>query len=306
MDLDDKKSWTVILSSGPKSSVKQFQLRKLVFYFSICFVLLQVGSIAGLTYFINEVTTERSKLSVQLEEQIGEVAEIKNEYMDLQQETLSVQRSIAEFKLFEERLSELNLDMPADLDSEKLDGSGGMPLPMQHGELTNTPLELLEIKKELPELIQKFEETLTRLTEYQNELRNIPTIIPASQGRITSRYGNRKDPFNFKKTFHSGIDIAAPLNTEIFAAADGIVSHAGPNGGYGLVVTIDHGNTYETLYAHLNRIDVKVGEKVIKGDVIGGMGTTGRSTGVHLHYELKRNGEHIDPYLYMTFHERNN
>lgn len=302
--MDNKKSWNVILSSGPKAPVKKFKLRKVLFYLSISFVLLLLSSIGGLTYFLTEVTTEKNDLFVIVEKRTIEVEKIKIEYNNLQQDAKIVQRSIEEFKQFEERLSKLDLEMPTDLDKKELDGSGGMPLPLQAGISNNDSSNILEIKEELPQLIRNFEETLNRLTEYENDLRLIPTIIPAAEGRISSNYGNRSDPFNRNKTFHSGIDIAAPLNTPIYAAADGEVTYASRNGGYGLMVRIDHDNTYETLYAHLNRIDVEVGDKVNKGDVIGGMGTTGRSTGVHLHFEIKRDGEYIDPFLYMTFHEK--
>lgn len=304
-DLKNKKSWNIILSSGPKERVKQFQLRKVLFYLSISFVVLLLSSIGGLTYFLSEVTTEKNELFVAVEKRTIEIEDIKQDYRNLQQDALIVQRSIQEFKQFEERLSNLDLEMPTDLDKGELAGSGGIPLPMQYEETKNDSSRILEIKEELPQLIQNFEETLNRLTDYENDLRSIPTIIPAAEGRISSKYGNRSDPFNRNKTFHSGIDIAAPLNTPIYAAADGKIIHASRNGGYGLEVSIDHGNTYETNYAHLNRIDVEVGDKVNKGDVIGGMGTTGRSTGVHLHFEIKRDGEYTDPYLYMTFHERN-
>lgn len=303
--MNNKNSWNIILSSGPKAPVKQFQLRKVLFYLSISFVLLLLSSIGGLTYFLNEVSTEKNELFVIAEKRTIEVEEIKQEYKNLQQDAKIVQRSIEEFKQFEERLSNLDLEMPTDLSKDELDGSGGMPLPMQFEKTSNDSSKILEIKAELPQLIQNFEETLNRLTEYENDLRTIPTIIPAAEGRISSEYGNRSDPFNRNTTFHSGIDIAAPINTPIYAAADGEVIHASRNGGYGLTVSLDHDNTYETLYAHLNRIDVKVGDKVKKGDVIGGMGTTGRSTGVHLHFEIKRNGQFIDPYLYITFHKKN-
>lgn len=303
--LATKKTWTVILSSGPQTPIKQFRLSKLVFFLSLCIIPTLIVLIGGLMHLLSESETEKSFLVVQLDEQQKEVEKIKYDYAILQQETKTVQQTIEEFKLFEEQISNLNLQMPSKLSSNENDGSGGIPFPeLSSLETSETSLKILEMKEELPDLIEKFEESLQRLTEYENELKTIPTLFPATEGRLTSKYGNRKDPFNWKRTFHSGIDIAAPLNTPILAAADGKVIHAGRNGGYGLTVIIEHGDTYETLYAHLNKIDVEVGEKVKKGDVIGGMGTTGRSTGVHLHYEIKRDGERIDPYLYMTFHER--
>jgi murein DD-endopeptidase MepM/ murein hydrolase activator NlpD len=302
--LATKKTWTVILSSGAKSPIKQFRLSKLVFYLSLLIIPILIVFIGALTYLLNELTVEKASLAFQLEEKMIEVKTVKEDYQLLQQEAMTVQKTIEEFKLFEEQLSNLNLEMPVNVTASEDDGSGGLSYPEKPREASNTSLKLVEMKDELPELIEKFEETLQRLTEYENELRTIPTLFPAADGRITSHYGNRKDPFNWRRTFHSGTDIAAPLNTAIFAAADGKVIAAGRNGGYGLAIIIDHGSTYETLYAHLNRIDVEIGDIVKKGDIIGGMGTTGRSTGVHLHFEIKKDGERIDPYPYMTFHQR--
>lgn len=298
-----QRSWTVMLSAGAKEPVKQFQLSKLLFYFTISFVALLIFTLIGLGYFTSSLSNEKQELVVQLEKKSVEIEEIQRDYLALQQETLTVQRSIEEFKIFEERLSNLNLEMPIDLDTSQHDGSGGIEFPEINIPSTTISTDLLEIKEELPELIKKFEDTITRLTHYEKELRSIPTIIPAD-GRLNSQFGNRKDPFTRRTSFHSGIDIAAPINTPIFAAADGEVIHASRNGSYGLTVIIDHKNSYETLYAHLNQVDVEVGQHVTKGETIGGMGTTGRSTGVHLHYEIRRNGEHIDPFMYMTFHER--
>lgn len=302
-----KKTWTVILSSGAQTPIKQFRLSKLAFYVSLSIFPILVVSIASLYYVLSEVTNEKAALVVELEEKVKEVEEIQHDYFVLQQETITVKKTIEEFRFFEEQLSNLNLDIPSDLTNDN-DGSGGKLYPQQFVQPSReSSLKLQEMKEEVPILIQRFEETLLRLTAYENELKTIPTIFPAADGRISSRFGNRPDPFNWRRTaFHSGIDIAAPLNTPILAGADGEVIFAGRNGGYGKTIIIDHGGTYETLYAHLNRIQVEVGDKVVKGQAIGGMGTTGRSTGVHLHYEIKRNGERIDPFTYITFHERQN
>lgn len=304
--MKNKKTWTVILSSSADMPVRQFRLPKLLLYFSIFIIFLLVITIAGLTFVTNTISNEKEELLVKLEKRNDEITEVKQNYHTLQQEALTVQETIEEFKIFEERLSNLDLEIPAEVDPNNPEGSGGMEMPIEKKLETDISTDLTKIQKELPDLIQKFENTLSRLSDYENELRTIPTIIPTAEGRITSKFGNRKDPFNSNKSFHNGIDIAAPLDTPIYAAADGKVIRASENGGYGLFVHISHNETYETFYAHLNHISVNVGDIVKKGDVIGGMGTTGRSTGVHLHYEIKRNGEFIDPYLYMTFHERIN
>ena len=117
-------------------------------------------------------------------------------------------------------------------------------------------------------------------------------------GVITSLYGWRIHPIKKVRSFHTGVDIAAPMGSPVFAARDGIVKFAGRNGGYGLFILIDHG-TYSTAYAHLSKIDVYVGQKVKKGQLIGRVGSTGISTGPHLHFEVRKNGRHTNPLAYL-------
>lgn len=117
--------------------------------------------------------------------------------------------------------------------------------------------------------------------------------------RFTSGFGTRRDPKNGSRRMHNGVDFAGPSGTAILSTADGTVVHAGWSSGYGNTVRIRHEFGIETLYAHLSRIDVKKGQRVSRGDQIGGMGTTGRSTGVHLHYEVRVGGSAVDPMTYI-------
>jgi murein DD-endopeptidase MepM/ murein hydrolase activator NlpD len=111
---------------------------------------------------------------------------------------------------------------------------------------------------------------------------------PLLKGRSSSDYGYRKDPFSKRKTFHGGIDIAAPKGTSVLAAAEGKVIFAGRKKGYGKIVVLQHKLGYETRYGHLNSIEVKIKDTVKQGDMIGEVGSTGRATGPHLHFEVRR------------------
>ncbi|TGK01541.1 LysM peptidoglycan-binding domain-containing protein [Leptospira langatensis] len=111
----------------------------------------------------------------------------------------------------------------------------------------------------------------------------------AEEGRISSKYGKRKDPFTKKDTFHGGIDLAAEEGTPVYASADGIVSFSGTKGGYGSLIVLKHSLGYETKYGHLSKLMVDPGTKVKKGQLIGKVGMTGRATGFHLHFEVLRN-----------------
>src|SRR5450432_1591542 len=130
-----------------------------------------------------------------------------------------------------------------------------------------------------------------------------PAIQPVSNkdlSRIASGFGYRIDPVYKTTKFHAGLDFAAPQGTPIYATANGTVEVAGNTGnGYGNHVVINHGYGYGTLYGHMFRVKVKPGEKVLRGEVIGYVGSTGKSTGPHCHYEVRRNGEPVDPVYYF-------
>lgn len=145
-------------------------------------------------------------------------------------------------------------------------------------------------------------DTLAALEQYLITKDNIAAGIPDGKpvdGWVSSFYGYRVDPFNGKKTFHSGLDIAAKAGSPVTTVADGIVSWVGNRGGYGGLVEVDHGNGYVTRYAHNKTITVKKGERVNKGEVVALTGSTGRSTGPHVHFEVLRDGQHINPYNFI-------
>lgn len=121
---------------------------------------------------------------------------------------------------------------------------------------------------------------------------------PLHMGRISSKFGYRIDPFSKRSAFHGGLDIAAPSGTPVYATRAGEVSMASYYGAYGKLVTVQHAYGYETYYGHLSRIRVKRGQKVKKGDLLGFVGTTGRSTGPHLHFEVRKNGNRKRPQIY--------
>jgi murein DD-endopeptidase MepM/ murein hydrolase activator NlpD len=118
-------------------------------------------------------------------------------------------------------------------------------------------------------------------------------------GRRSSRFGWRSDPFHGARKFHSGVDLSAPIGTPIAAVRAGTVLHAGPAGGYGNLVVVDHGGGITTRYAHCSTIDVRAGDPVAAGQRVGRVGSTGRSTGPHLHFEVRNGGTAIDPETWL-------
>jgi len=132
------------------------------------------------------------------------------------------------------------------------------------------------------------------------ELMRLPTRLPIPGAELTSTFGNRSDPFAHTHAFHAGLDFAARAGTPIAAAAGGIVAFAGFKRDYGWVVEIDHGNGLATRYAHASELLVHAGQVVVPGERIAMVGSTGRSTGPHLHFEVLRAGDHVDPRRYLA------
>lgn len=135
-----------------------------------------------------------------------------------------------------------------------------------------------------------------RMQSAQNYLAN----LPVRRGSITSTFGYRTDPFTGRAAFHAGMDFSGPQGTDIYAVAPGVVSYAGVKSGYGNVIEVTHGDGYVTRYAHAQSLVAKVGDLVNKDQLIAYMGSTGRSTGTHLHYEVLANGKQIDPATYIN------
>jgi murein DD-endopeptidase MepM/ murein hydrolase activator NlpD len=146
---------------------------------------------------------------------------------------------------------------------------------------------------------EEFESLLGKLETQRNLLAHTPAIRPVEGGWITSKFGYRRSPFTGKREFHKGLDIANRKGSPIVATANGVVSFTGRKGLLGKVIVIDHGHGIVTRYAHLDKIISEQGGRVQRGDVIGHLGNTGRSTGPHLHYEVRLNGVPMNPTNYI-------
>tara|TARA_R110000868_G_scaffold62782_7_gene189556 strand:- start:15452 stop:16636 length:1185 start_codon:yes stop_codon:yes gene_type:complete len=149
--------------------------------------------------------------------------------------------------------------------------------------------------QQLHPTLERLNLALQRMDALERTLIAIPSGKPSSTGMISSSYGYRRDPFTGGSAMHSGMDFKGPLGQPILAAAGGRITHAGWKSGYGKCVEITHGNGLMTRYAHLSKIGVATGQKIEQGVQLGAMGSTGRSTGTHLHFEVRLNGRAINP-----------
>lgn len=143
--------------------------------------------------------------------------------------------------------------------------------------------------------IARLAASLSRMDALQRSLAGIPQVHPAKAEFISSRFGYRADPINGHAAFHAGLDFAGPVGAPVYAAANGTVRFAGYNHGYGNIVEVDHGNGLTTRYAHMSRFRTAVGQTVEAGQIIGAIGNTGRSTGPHLHFEVRVHGRPVNP-----------
>lgn len=159
---------------------------------------------------------------------------------------------------------------------------------------------------EIPDLVSELQNTIDSVEEIKNYLKvqkdiyiATPTGLPAA-GHISSGYGKRSDPFSDAKLFHSGVDISSKAGTPIKATADGIVSFSAWTGNSGYAIVLEHGCGFSTIYAHNKSNKVKVGSIVKRGDIIGYVGSTGKSTGPHVHYEVWKDGKNVNPQKYLS------
>jgi murein DD-endopeptidase MepM/ murein hydrolase activator NlpD len=175
---------------------------------------------------------------------------------------------------------------PADAAASKFQGQGG-------------PFEAVEpLKAADPKFKQMFM-SWKKLDQLEDGTIAIPSSVPVSGTDFTSGYGVRSDPFQRRAAMHAGVDLAGPIGTPIHATADGIVNRSEWVTGYGNLVEINHGRGIQTRYGHLSRSMVVPGQRVKRGDVIALMGSTGRSTGSHLHYEVRLDGRAVNPVPFM-------
>ncbi|MBO3760600.1 peptidoglycan DD-metalloendopeptidase family protein [Ciceribacter sp. L1K22] len=148
--------------------------------------------------------------------------------------------------------------------------------------------------------LDELDAALTRLEAMRSTAKRLPFANPAPGKPITSRFGNRIDPFFGRLAMHAGIDFSATTGSDVKSTGAGVVITASRSGGYGNMVEIDHGDGITTRFGHLSRILVKVGDEVAAGDLIGLAGSTGRSTGPHIHYEVRRHGDAVDPMHFLN------
>lgn len=226
------------------------------------------------------------KLLNQLQQQLDQIARTKEEISQKQAELLR------EKKVYARLQTQTKSKRGEWLSKEK----------QQQRQLAALQNDRRQMERALDELEKTSKEMESQIQKYQNKNRNklgSGQMIWPAKGRISSPFGYRMHPILKKRKYHSGIDIAVPMGTPILAADDGVIFFSGTNGGYGKMVTIDHGAGLSSIYAHCSALLVKAKDKVKKGQKIALVGSTGLSTGPHLHFEVRKEGKPDDPMRYL-------
>lgn len=260
-----------------------------------CVLAVGIASFAHYQTTIHSANEERQELAVlraSREQQEQKIAQLAKATAEVQQEMSQLNQLEGDVRraLNAEDTSETSRSGVHRAGEEHYDGKGGP--------VVQTVDQLLQQTATLKQEIQTREERLAGmrddLTVRNERVAATPSIWPAN-GDVTSRFGGRQSPFGYGSDWHPGIDIANSYGSPIVATADGVVTSAGWNGGYGLFVEIEHGNGISTAYGHSSQLAVQAGQTVKKGDVIAYMGSTGASTGPHVHYEVRVNGRQVNP-----------
>ncbi|MBB3804037.1 murein DD-endopeptidase MepM/ murein hydrolase activator NlpD [Xanthomonas arboricola] len=198
-----------------------------------------------------------------------------------------------------ERLTEMGKLKDGEFDFDEPVGVGGGDEPvsdMPVKELTET---LGQVEQQFSASGQQLNVLASLMFDHQLEQNAVPSRMPIRNTYITSGFGGRADPFDGGSAFHKGVDFHANVGDPVMSVADGVVSYAGVRGGYGNVVEVDHGNGYVTRYAHNSRLVVKVGDLVRAGQQVARAGSSGRSTGAHVHFEVWADGRVVNPRKFL-------
>ena len=260
----------------------------------LLFLCLSTISAGMIVYHFNdsEYSLRAGKFKNNESKLLAELEKMENENQELHKKFKEVEVALEEIKAKDQNVYRTIYDMRV---SENIDSV--------NSEIDNYTAEDIE------KLIDKIEAESKSLNEVLRSagvkdanLSSMPVLKPVADkyvNRLASGYGTRFHPILKVNKMHKGLDFAASTGTPIYATGDGSVKVSEFNSGYGNMVVLKHGNGYESLYAHMSRAKVRSGQKVKRGDVIGYVGSTGLSTGAHLHYEIHKNGETVDPVMYF-------
>jgi len=298
-----KNYYTFLVIPQKESATKKFRVSSAFIKFMSVVIIVGALSIGYFSYehiVIKGKVEELNRLEELTQTQKSQIDLLAGKVMDFE-------RKMADLRQFDKKIRVMtNLDVNRG-GNQMLGVGGSVPgelgIGYQSAEMERTLIG--KIHESMNDLLNEanyqqnsFQELLDFLKKQKSILASTPSIWPV-MGWVTSEFGYRKSPFTGKREFHKGIDIATKIGKEIVAPANGIAIEVTKQPGMGNMVKIDHGNNIQTIYGHLLAIKVKKGAKVKRGDVIGTVGNSGRSTGPHLHYGVAVDGVYVSPRRYL-------
>lgn len=260
------------------------------------FVLLRYASELHYMPFL-----KHQVLSIQQTQQHINESYMRDNLNAMAQRLGQMQAQLLRLDTLGERLTKLAGFKPQDFQFNEPPGRGGAPssIPNRDSTLGDLSHQVDQLTRQVDDRGDKLSILESLLTIESAKKKLIPTMLPVIGGAYNSNFGWRLDPFNGQNSYHEGIDFAGSLGTPILAAAGGIVVYAEYHSAYGNMVEVDHGNNLISRYAHASKLHVKVGEMVLRGAKIAEMGSTGRSTGTHLHFEVLQHGAAVNPAKFL-------
>lgn len=278
--MSDKNLSIVLITESTGKSVHlrlSYQMLAAVSFF----IILIVG---GISYIVSELLDINATTELMDENLL-----LRSQVQDLDLDMIELERQVEMLQMYATQ-AEMSNSGPWDLD-KSLFPSRNKTEELLH----RTVLLRQEVQMLYPTVLQLAEERSAEKLQFSR----IPKVWPC-KGVLTSSFKYRINPITGKRQFHAGIDIGGPMYTKIYAPINGKVVYSGKRGGYGNMIILDHGQGVTSRYAHNSKLLVKVGQQVKKGDKIALMGSTGQSTGPHLHYEIRIDGIAIDPLKYLS------
>jgi len=286
------KKFTVLVIPEGSHHVRRFAFKRCWLVATVVFgvVFLAGVGLLGWDYCrINLDRGELGRLRVENRTQQGDLRRLTANLEGLRQDLMVLSQNDAKVRVM------------AKLGKPKIDGLAGVGGPPEE----DTANEFSALQHQVDEIMQAIDLRRASQEEISGILNDERSLLGAkpkgwpTRGWKTSGFGMRKSPFTGRPKMHEGLDIAARTGTSVSATADGIVSQAETAPGYGKLVVIDHGYGFKTFYGHNSKIHVKVGQRVKRGDRIASVGSTGSSTGSHVHYEVRRNNVPLNPKKYL-------
>lgn len=285
--------YTLIVVPHAKARFRKFQV-------SVRLTKWFMGAAGTLALLLAGILTHYTWISVE----VGELRRLRVENLTLATKAQAYEQNAGKLQAKVLTLQNMVMKLGVMAGLEK-----SLPNPEVGGVGGLSSLETTAPSLDVTQSIRSLDRTVNTLTEKSSRLEaffqdqqvllaSTPSIWPA-RGYLSASFGNRVDPFTGLRDFHSGIDISTPIGTRVQAPADGVVIFCGPKGGYGNAMVIDHGYGVVTRYAHMAGFNVRAGQRIRRGDVVGFVGNTGRSTAPHLHYEVWVNDQAHNPIQYI-------